>query len=1531
MLVIRHFLRKIGRNPAPSLVIACLAALLLTSNLTDIAPMRSIAQAQTTAPDASAGSAEMQAWQRGCQFAFFPSLNQAWIAADFSRQRVRLAHVAEQARKFHTVVVSIHAIDSRAADPMVSATLQLQSGIAQPVSLPLPSLQGACEARFVFQGATPELSRTVTVPFERRKYAWEGNTLGITDQVFAPFTPVRADDQGRINVVGRTIELDGSGLWRQITSLDTPLLAGPMNLRCKLSDGTQVTLTPGSLKLIARTHQATVYEGSASSPVARVRIRSTTEFDGMTRIDMTLSPGQTSATIERLWLEIPLRTAIAQLMHNLTDTNRIHHTGEVPKGEGVVWSSDKARRQAAWRNSFNAYLWLGQTERGVAWFAENDRDWLTERGGSNKPIQQIVRDGEVTRIEVSFINTPSQLTREHTLVFGIQASPTKPMEENWRARVPPPPAMPGPVNPWGGLTCSSKAPFEERWEVVDKIMEAKRSGRVDEQWFGDFAKRVNPPLIHGHINWLDRTLYHARQQAQAGVTRPALVYFEEMRAGTTHPEWQTFQDEWGPSRFTLRSWPSPEVFRRGMELSGDILSPTSFPRSYQDYALHLADEWLKRDVGLYWDNTYPQVSFNPVMTAAYVTEDGSIQPALVLWNQREYQKRVWNLLQHRRKTATLPLEWAVHMTSTLLLPLQTFATTQLDNEFVTTEPLRPDYIRAEATGLQVGNYSRMHYEIGGRENQRLKALSTPHRQRINWGMCRVHEIVNEFDPTEKIIRAFGYGDPSVQVTPYWTPNESSNRPSPITLDRSDVLWLHLHHPGRDESMLVLSSWNPQTLDATITLRPEVASKSRKFLDAETGRVLTESGAQATVKLTAPYGVAIVLMQRPGTEVPAYVPKFDPNAPPIAPEITVPAAPGAATISRGKLGQDDAAAPRLPTEKPDPASVLFADDFQSDQRPAWSALPSKVRIITDPEDNTGKNRIARFDAPQVTIVGPDDASLQTNWTNYALRFRFRVGPLTHDTSSAAANATFLTTHWRRGVNSEKRLESQIFFVQMWRSTQNWRFDGPRVTWFGRNEAFALDQVSVRPPQDGLRVKVDQSWQELEIRAFGARTQVRFNGQIIFDGKDDRVARGGFSITSSWDQRAVPTHVDIDDVIAWRLSGASQLEPPQVLPTSPVSQGQPWIAPLTQDPPAIDAKLDDGVWQQLRAIHPQGMRPWQTFSIAGRSPAPLKQPRRVWLAQDEQALYLAMEAEAPDPMLLAADSQRSVFMNDGMEVHLRRPGGPYLHLGVDCIGRAAPGNLNQDIDVSEVRAAAQILDNTWVAEMRVPWSVLGGASVGWSGLEMNLAANRAHQGERNWAAITATPALFNIRNGGPALLRVDAQRTAVARRVQEALKVDGRMDEATWAQAPVVGPWRTFAGQPVQRQRQVRLLYDDANLYVAMFCRADPSAVLADPQSPFQGDTLRVELTGHSMGIDVSGTSLPLLLPYQIPFKGNASKTKDGWGVEMALPWEHIGGRPVPNKPVLMNLSGHDTADGDVTWSPVKDHRDTKSFGHLLLVE
>jgi hypothetical protein len=152
-------------------------------------------------------------------------------------------------------------------------------------------------------------AQPIAQKYTRKKYAFEGNTLGISERIHAPFTPGVVKKQ-TVSVVGRTYAADGLGFWKSIVSLDKELLAAPMLLT---ADGTRVLTGKG--KFTAAKPLAAVYEGQAKDPAVTVKTRCTTEIDGCMKVELTLLLGTKGAPLTALALEIPLKDALMPLWH----------------------------------------------------------------------------------------------------------------------------------------------------------------------------------------------------------------------------------------------------------------------------------------------------------------------------------------------------------------------------------------------------------------------------------------------------------------------------------------------------------------------------------------------------------------------------------------------------------------------------------------------------------------------------------------------------------------------------------------------------------------------------------------------------------------------------------------------------------------------------------------------------------------------------------------------------------------------------------------------------------------------------------------------------------------------------------------------------------------------------------------------------------------------------------------------------------------------------------------------------------------
>jgi hypothetical protein len=335
-----------------------------------------------------------------------------------------------------------------------------------------------------------------------------------------------------------------------------------------------------------------------------------------------------------------------------------------------------------------------------------------------------------------------------------------------------------------------------------------------------------------------------------------------MFAAVSRPEWLVFQDEWCLlDDAYARTAPAGVSLDAGYSFIGENAGVT-FGESYRDFGSWFASEWLRRGVSLYWDNVFPKLATNRRTTDAYRAEDGRVQPALLLWSQREYGKRVWHALQEQRRRRPEPLEWTLHMTNTMVLPILTWGTIDLDHELGSDRPFPPDWLRTETIGRQAGNSPLSLYAVTGDRNGVFAGLrkSRPKdevdrlAERVEWGMRMVHEI-QRTGPLEKRISAFGYGDDVVTVHEYW-----ADAPA-LSVSSDDVKWIVLERKDRRELLAVLASWSEGDAEATVALLSGGLGfdpAGMKFVDDETGTALTGGAdGRLAVELPGPYGVRVL--------------------------------------------------------------------------------------------------------------------------------------------------------------------------------------------------------------------------------------------------------------------------------------------------------------------------------------------------------------------------------------------------------------------------------------------------------------------------------------------------------------------------------------------------------------------------------------------------------------------------------------------------------------------------------------------------
>lgn len=238
------------------------------------------------------------------------------------------------------------------------------------------------------------------------KPSWWNNNLGIDHSVPPPFQPVKVSQKG-LSVWGRDYLFEKRAFPQQITSQNVSLFSQAPTFILKTKEGIlNVGLIPGTTKetfpdIVSISGQQKV------GPVS-VECLTTVEFDGFLRCDLTVTPDQPTDVEELiLWLHMPREIAKFLLISN---------------GAGSTISViDKEIN-----STFAPYLWIGNDDMGLAWFAETDQFW-TPKG--NKMLQVVPEEGEVS-LKINMITKPVSIQKPIVLSFGLMATPVKQIPVN---------------------------------------------------------------------------------------------------------------------------------------------------------------------------------------------------------------------------------------------------------------------------------------------------------------------------------------------------------------------------------------------------------------------------------------------------------------------------------------------------------------------------------------------------------------------------------------------------------------------------------------------------------------------------------------------------------------------------------------------------------------------------------------------------------------------------------------------------------------------------------------------------------------------------------------------------------------------------------------------------------------------------------------------------------------------------------------------------------------------------------------------
>ncbi len=390
-----------------------------------------------------AGRPQSGEWEY--RFAYLPYSNKAEVAVDLDFFGVPQSIL--EAKSFSVTVKKKGGRETLAQGTGTISNLTGSTLLSLP-ELPDGEYQGII--RLLDADGKKVLSEK-TADFVRKHYPWERNTIGLSDEVIPPFSPVEVKGNN-VSVWGRTYSVGGGGLPEQISAAPPtgnlgriePLLAAPIRLELSQA-GKTVTLKPGQATIAGAKHQA-ICQGVMEGQDLTAEVMAVVEYDGWYQVQLLLRP-RTPLNLDALDLVIQLRDAAGDrwnppfpvdtlYVQRMGDGRYGNYFGAIPEKTGVHFQSTsllKYKRKTKDWKSFVPITYVGNGDRGLWFFAWSDANWELK---DEQPMLLVERLADRSvRVRVRLLAGPVSVSGARKLQFAFQAAPVKPNDSRYRTRL----------------------------------------------------------------------------------------------------------------------------------------------------------------------------------------------------------------------------------------------------------------------------------------------------------------------------------------------------------------------------------------------------------------------------------------------------------------------------------------------------------------------------------------------------------------------------------------------------------------------------------------------------------------------------------------------------------------------------------------------------------------------------------------------------------------------------------------------------------------------------------------------------------------------------------------------------------------------------------------------------------------------------------------------------------------------------------------------------------------------------------------
>jgi hypothetical protein len=243
---------------------------------------------------------------------------------------------------------------------------------------------------------------------------WLGNTIGISDQVLSPWTPLQVGNRD-IACWGRRYAFGAAGFPSQVNVLGQDILAGPVRLVVRRGGKTE-QLPEGSFQFLAKADARVAFRSIADACGLKITADSWMEYDGFVWNTITVGADSTATAIDGLAIEIPFKREYASLWWH-------------PRlSGGMLTTAMGAPPQQPSASEPLNFLRLGDEEHGMQFFYETLAPWNPVAGRG----QELIPGDKEYVLRYNLIGRPTKVDKPLEFSLGYMALPCRPRSNLFR-------------------------------------------------------------------------------------------------------------------------------------------------------------------------------------------------------------------------------------------------------------------------------------------------------------------------------------------------------------------------------------------------------------------------------------------------------------------------------------------------------------------------------------------------------------------------------------------------------------------------------------------------------------------------------------------------------------------------------------------------------------------------------------------------------------------------------------------------------------------------------------------------------------------------------------------------------------------------------------------------------------------------------------------------------------------------------------------------------------------------------------------